>query len=180
MATALFVTTTDVKRFTVIDGNVDNDKFIQFIEIAQTIHIQNVLGTDLYEKLQSDISGASLTGNYETLVETWIKPSLIWYAFYEYLTWAGITISNKGAFRHTSESAVSLDSSEIATLEDKAKNIADYYLSRLNDYLCANSNLFPEFTTNSDGDIRPDISPSTGSWYLNFEADPKYKDFLDL
>jgi hypothetical protein len=179
MPTALFVTTTDVKRFTVIDGNVDNDKFIQFIEIAQSIHIQNVLGTDLFEKLQSDIAASTLTGAYETLVETWIKPSLIWYAFYEYLTWAGITVGNKGVYRHTSEAAVVVDPDELEILKNKAKNLADYYLHRLVDYLRANTSSFPEYDTNQDGDVYPDQGPSTGNWYLGFTRNEKYKDFLD-
>lgn len=165
MATSLFVTTTDVKRFTIVDGNVDNDKFINFIEIAQTIHIQNVLGTDLYEKLQSDIAGSTLTGDYQTLVESWIKPCLIWYAFYEYMTFAGVTVNNKGAFRHSSEAAVTLDRDEVMDLKNAAKNYADYYLERLIDYVRLID--FPEYDTNTEGDVYPNASPSTGSWYLD-------------
>ncbi len=41
MATALLVTTDDLKNNTIIDGNVDTAKFIQFMRIAQEIHIQN-------------------------------------------------------------------------------------------------------------------------------------------
>jgi hypothetical protein len=37
MATALFIKPIDIKRNTIIDGNVDVDKFIQFIKIAQQI-----------------------------------------------------------------------------------------------------------------------------------------------
>lgn len=166
MATALFVTTTDVKRFTIVDGNVDNDKFIQFIEIAQTIYIQNILGTDLFEALQSKISGSTLTGDYETLVETWIKPCLIWYAFHEYLTWAGVTVGNKGVFKHTSEAAIVVEPAELNVLLDKAKSYADYYQGRLNDYLCANSGLFPEYVTNSNGDVAPSSDTSTINWYF--------------
>jgi hypothetical protein len=39
-----------------MNGNVDTDKFIQFVKIAQDIHIQNYLGTKLLEKLKSDIT----------------------------------------------------------------------------------------------------------------------------
>ena len=41
MATALFITAKDLKANTLIDGNVDVNKFLQFIKIAQQIHIQN-------------------------------------------------------------------------------------------------------------------------------------------
>ena len=46
MATALLITRDDLVRFTAVNGNVDTDKFIQFIKIAQDIHIQNYLDED--------------------------------------------------------------------------------------------------------------------------------------
>ena len=39
MAEALLITRNDIVRFTALNGNVDTDKFIQFIKIAQDIHI---------------------------------------------------------------------------------------------------------------------------------------------
>ena len=50
---ALFITINDLKRKSIIDGNVDADKLIQFIEVAQDTHIQNYLGGLLYKKLQT-------------------------------------------------------------------------------------------------------------------------------
>jgi len=35
MATALFIKREDLVRNSILDGNVDTDKFIQFIKIAQ-------------------------------------------------------------------------------------------------------------------------------------------------
>ena len=35
MAQALFVTREDIVKYTVMNGNVDTDKFIQFVKIAQ-------------------------------------------------------------------------------------------------------------------------------------------------
>ena len=41
MSTVLFITNQDLKRNTVVNGNVDVDKFIQYIKISQDIHIEN-------------------------------------------------------------------------------------------------------------------------------------------
>ena len=49
---ALFITTDDLRRKSIVGGVVDADKFIQFIEVSQDIHIQNYLGTVLYDKVQ--------------------------------------------------------------------------------------------------------------------------------
>ena len=53
MATALFIKRDDLVRNTFLSGNVDTDKFIQFIKIAQEIHVQNYLGSKLYDKILS-------------------------------------------------------------------------------------------------------------------------------
>jgi hypothetical protein len=55
MAEALLITRQDIVKFTAMNGNVDTDNFIQYVKIAQDIHIQNYLGTDLLEKLKSEI-----------------------------------------------------------------------------------------------------------------------------
>jgi hypothetical protein len=55
MAEALLITRNDVVKFTAMNGNVDSDNFLQYIKISQDIHIQNYLGTDLLEKLKSEI-----------------------------------------------------------------------------------------------------------------------------
>ena len=84
MATALFIKPIDIKRNTIIDGNVDVDKFIQFIKIAQQIHVRNYLGSDLYNKISSDIIADTLTGDYLSLVNTYIQPMLIHFAMVDY------------------------------------------------------------------------------------------------
>jgi hypothetical protein len=39
MAEALLISRNDLVKFTALNGNVDTDKFIQFIKIAQDIHL---------------------------------------------------------------------------------------------------------------------------------------------
>ena len=58
MAQALLITDADLVKFTATNGSVDSDKFVQFIKIAQDIHIQNYLGTKLLEKIEADMCRA--------------------------------------------------------------------------------------------------------------------------
>ena len=69
MAKVLFIQRKDLVTFTAANGNVDTDKLLPYVEMAQDIEVQRLLGTDLYEKLKADISGGTLTGNYLTLVD---------------------------------------------------------------------------------------------------------------
>ncbi len=85
MSKALFVTRHDISVFTAANGNVDNDKLLPRILIAQDIHIQNYLGTDLYNKIQADIVGSSLVDPYLSLLNDYIKPMLLHWSMVEYL-----------------------------------------------------------------------------------------------
>jgi uncharacterized protein YueI len=63
MAYALLISTEDVKKFSILNGNLDVDDFIQYIKIAQDITIQNYLGTDLYNKFQDLILSGDINLN---------------------------------------------------------------------------------------------------------------------
>ena len=51
MAEALLITRDDLVRFTALNGNIDTDTFIQWIKVAQDIHIQQYTGTELLNKI---------------------------------------------------------------------------------------------------------------------------------
>lgn len=166
MATALFISRTDLVKNSIIDGNVDTDKFIQFIKIAQEIEVQNYLGTDLYNKISADITAGTLTGNYLNLVNDYVQPMLIWWAQVNYIPYAAYQIKNGGVFKHTSENAESASRSEVDYLVQKARNTAEYYTRRFVEYMNFNSNLFPEYNSNSDSDVYPDNDSLFNGWVL--------------
>lgn len=166
MAEALLVTRKDIVKFTAMSGNVDTDKFIQYIKIAQDKHIENYLGTDLIDKIKQHIIDDDLAGNYLTLVNEWIKPCLIHWAMVEYLPFAAYSIANKGVFKHTSENAENASRDEVDYLLEKERNTAQYYTDRLIEHLSFNaSSKYPEYYTNNNEDVNPD-KDIFGGWVL--------------
>lgn len=167
---ALFITANDLKRYSIVNGNVDNDKFMQFIEIAQDIHIQNYLGTDLYNKFQTIILNSTINNvvnaDYKFLLDTYIKSMLVHWAMVEYLPFAAYTVANGGVYKHTSETSQSVDKNEIDFLVEKQRNTAQHYTRRFIDYMCFNSATFPEYNSNSNGDMYPDKESDFGGWVL--------------
>jgi hypothetical protein len=244
MAEALLITRQDIVKFTAMNGNVDSDNFLQYIKISQDIHIQNYLGTDLLEKLKSEIilaysgiptaitisnqgtgyttgtainttsttgtglklnitaagglitaatintagtgytvgSTATVTGgtngavtissiydiptNYKNLLVTYVKPMLIHWAMVEYLPFAAYTIANKGVYKHNSENATNVEKVEIDFLIEKERSIAQHYTERFIDYIAFNNDLFPEYNSNSNGDMYPDTNNNYSPWCL--------------
>ena len=166
MAEALLISRSDIVKFTTMNGNVDTDKFIQYIKIAQDTHIQSYLGTDLLEKIQADIIAGSLAGNYLTLLTKYVKPMLIHFAMMEYLHFAAYTISNKGVYKHNSENSDTASMEEINELVASENKIAEHYAQRFVDYICNNSSLFPEYNSNSGEDMFPSSDVNYTNWYL--------------
>jgi hypothetical protein len=167
MAEALFVTRKDIVKYTTVSGGVDTDKFIQYVKIAQNIHIQNYIGTDLYNKISTDIIAGNLGGNYQTLVENHIKPCLVHWSMVEYLPFAAYSVSNKGIFKGTSENSESVSKEEVDFLIEKERTTAQYYTDRMIEHFSFNaSTLYPEYYTNNNDDVFPDKSADFTGWVI--------------
>lgn len=167
MAEALFITRKDLVKFTSTNGGVDTDKFIQYIKIAQNVHIQNYIGTDLYDKISVDIIASQLSGHYESLVENHIKPCLVHWAMVEYLPFAAYTISNKGIYKHSSENSENVSKEEVDFLIEKERTTAQYYTDRMIDHFSFfASSRYPEYYTNNNSDVFPDKDANFSGWVL--------------
>lgn len=168
---ALFISIDDLKKKSIIDGNVDSDKILQFVEVAQDTHIQNYLGGKLYDKLNDLIVDAEINlaenANYKTLLVDYVKPMLIWYAQATYLPFSLFQLKNGGLYKHRSENADTVDKDELDYIIQRARDNAEFYTKRYLDYMCENSTLFTEYTSTSDGKMSPDKDVNyTGGWYV--------------
>ena len=168
---ALFITVQDLKAKSIISGNTDADKLIHYIEVAQDIHIQNYLGGSLYDKLQAlIISGdINLAGNsdYKALRDSYIKPMLTWFTQAEYLPFAMFKIDNGGVAKHRGEDSDTVNFSDVDRMMSKINDRAEFYTRRFLDYMCNNSNKFPEYSNNNNGDMYPDKdADSFTGWVL--------------
>ena len=163
----LFISENVLKKSTTINGNVDVELLRPYMKVAQDVHIHPKLGTDLYNKLQSDITGSSLSGNYETLVEDYIQDALVHWTLYESIPFLGYKIMNQNIVRKTSETSENADLSELNYLREVVRNTAEWYTERLIDYLKNNTSLFTEYSSNSGADL----SPTTQNYFSGMNLD---------
>jgi hypothetical protein len=91
---------------------------------------------------------------------------LIHWAMVEYLPFAAYTIANKGVYKHSSENSENVEKNEVDFLIEKERQIAQHYTERFIDYIVFRNDLFPEYTTNSNGDMYPDTANNYVSWYI--------------
>ena len=169
---ALFISSTELKKKSFIDGSVDSNKLLQYIELAQDVHIQNYLGGRLYKKIESLIVDGTISdaGNsiYKDLLDDYIKPMHIWYSQAVYVPYSSFQIDNGGLFKHTSENAETVQREDLDYLTRKSLANAEFYAKRFLDYMCEYGNDFPEYcTTSSDENMSPDKDINySGGWYL--------------
>jgi hypothetical protein len=167
MATTLFITPNDLKQNTILNGNVDTDLFINFIKIAQQMHVQNYLGTQLYNSITTKINEGNLSDDYLDLVKDYIQPMLIHFAMIDYLPFANYQIRNGGVFKHRTDNSESTSKEELDLLVQKHRTFADFYAQRFVDYMgIFASQKFPEYWLNKDADMFPDTKPSSVNWVL--------------
>ncbi len=168
MATVLFINRTDLMRNSIMDGNVDTNKFIQFIKIAQEIDVQQIMGTQMYNGLSNAIPNIEDPSNarWKTVLDDYIVPMLIWYAQASYMPFAAYQIKNGGVFKHTSENAQSVDKNEIDFLVEKARTNAEWYSRRFIDFMSFNQQTYPEYTNNKNDDLYPSNDATFNGWVL--------------
>ena len=137
----LLITRNDIIKNTPLGGAIDADALLPFIRTAQEKYILNILGTVLYNKLQDDIeSQTTFTGIYEQLVTDYVKPTLIWYGCVEYIPFSAVQFKSNGAVKQQSETGISPSKLEVDYLLNKALSNAEYYSTRMQDFLIAYSN----------------------------------------
>lgn len=168
---ALFITVQDLKSRSIISGNTDADKLIHYIEVAQDIHIQNYLGGSLYDKLQALILSGDIdlaaNSDYKALRDSYIKPMLTWFTQAEYLPFSMFKIDNGGVAKHRGEDSDTVNFSDVDRMMSKINDRAEFYTRRFLDYMCNNSNKFPEYSNNNNGDMYPDKdADSFTGWVL--------------
>lgn len=137
-----------VKKYTPVNGSVDDNFIVAAIATAQDIWVQPYLGDDLMNKLKSDSSGNTLAGNYLTLAQNYVYRAVCWWALADMLTFMTYKIDNGTLVQRTSEDASPVPDAVMKDIKGKAEGNARYYTQRLVDYLCANSSLFPEYSSN--------------------------------
>ena len=187
MAYVLFISEDKLKDSTAINMNVDVQFLLPYVKISQEKYIRSKLGTNLYVAIQGMISGGTIgnvgNANYKLLLDDYIADVLIHYSFYEVLPFLRYKVQNNNVVSKTAENSTPLTRTEAQDLRSEVSNTAQFYTERLVDYLCNNSSLFPEYSTNTGADVTPD----SNAYYqgMNLERyrvnDTKItiRDFLD-
>ena len=160
MSYVLFISEAKLKDSTAINLNVDVDLLLPYVRQSQKLYVETKLGTDLNQKLKDLIVAGTVNlpanAAYKTLLDDYIGDMLPNWAFYHAIPFLRFKIENGNIYSKTSETGNSLSTEESQHLREEVRNTAEYYTERMIDYICNNTSLFPEYSTNTGADVDPD------------------------
>lgn len=153
------ISETYIKQNTPIGTNIDIELLESNIQYAQETYIQDILGTALYQDIQTKYKNQNLNSNEEVLM-LYIKPVLAYRTGEVAIPFLQNQLRNKGIVNMNSENALQADIERMRYLRDELKGRSEFLSQRLITYLCNNSSLFPLYSSPED-----DMYPTNSSQY---------------
>lgn len=163
-----------LKERSIVHGNMDPKLLYPDIKTAQDLYIVPILGTALFNKLQTLIEtypapGSMPASDYKTLLEVYVIDTLINYTLSELPVSISFQFWNKGVIRKQGESTETPSMSDLVDISNRYKQRAESYSQRLRQYLKQNApTKFTEYLQPGNGidTIFPDNNGFTIPIYL--------------
>ena len=156
MTDTVFLSENKLKNFSDLNNALDAGLLKNAVREAQDIHIQRMLGYELYQELITKVNTSSVTGDYLTLMG-FVQDALLYWAYYEALESIYLRPRNNGLL--VPQGGAEANGADIALYDKKrtsVENKAEWYSERLVNYLIDNETKFPKFGTETGMDIFPD------------------------
>jgi hypothetical protein len=171
----LFITEQTFKDRTGASNAIDGKQLFPMIKVAQDMYILPVLGSTLYNRLQTAIDIDNLTVNEKELIDDYLTDALIWYTMAMLPMVMGYQLFSKGFLQKTAEESNTPSRSDLELLESKYKSMAEYYNTRMIRYLQENyANFYEYINTGSGWDVvLPEDKAYTCPIYLGDAIAPK-------
>jgi len=171
MSNVLFISEKTLKANTLINDNVDALYILPAIRTAQDMGLQNLIGTQLFNKLKSMIADGSIedpeNANYKLLLDEYIAPYLEQKVMSDIQLPLAYKMRNSGITQTNNEHQTNTIMKDAQTLANYYDQKATFYSHRLSDYLLANQNIYPEYLKCQDiSDMKASASAYNTGIYL--------------
>lgn len=132
----------------VVDSNVDTGLLNYAIIKAQDMHIQIILGENMYQSVMNQASTSTWNNsNYQLLVQNFIQPALMEWAIYEGLPFLTFKLTNKTVVQQTSDHSTAANISNVDYLRNIYRHTATWYTQRIREQIANNPDSYPEYYT---------------------------------
>jgi len=168
MGQVLFISEKYIKDTSYIDENVDAKLLRNLIADTQEYKVLPIVGTALYEELKTEVLGNNISVLNQTLLSTYIAPSLKFWVLSEGTLIFNYKIMNKAVMKRSGENAEVVQVNELDRLMNYFKERAEYFSERVTKYLVANSSSYPLYCNagNSYDTVHPKDNNFTQGLFL--------------
>lgn len=151
MADALWIDENYLLDNSVIYENTDFKVITPNIIYVQHAYIKPLLGTDLYDQIETAINAQTYTALETTLLDK-LKLAIMNYVIAESASDMVYKWMNKGIVVKTGENSQTISPQQLEFIQDKYKNRAQIFAQRVTDYLIRYSSSYPNYLLNTDYD----------------------------
>lgn len=163
MTDTLLISETKVRSYSDINDSLDDALIKNAVREAQDIVIQPIIGTNLYNTLIEKVDNNSLSGSYQTALDDYVQPALIYASLYNITENVMVRTRNNGLLTPTGgENSVNVDKTMYDAKRQSVFNKQQFYADQLSRYLNENYNEFPELGENT---LLYQFVPDYGSQY---------------
>ena len=156
-----------IKTNSNLNDNVWGKSLLPAIREAQDIYLQTFIGTCLYEKLMElvDTEDIDLTENvqYKDLLDDKIQPFLLYQTISCIIHVLNVKLANYGASVSNDQYLVGLTQKDADLLKNFYEDKANFYAKRMQNFLKANRDSFPELECGCSEDLKPHLDDSARS-----------------
>ncbi len=167
MNNILVISEDTIRTNSELSKNLWSKSLLPAIRTAQDIYLQEFLGSCLYNKILTLISSNTVSdqGNeqYKQLLDDHITPYMIERVVADVIPIVGSKVVNMGVIKSTDEHTQTVSADEVDRIAQLHINKADHYAKRMQHYLKANSELFPELDCGNCGDVKPTLDSAADS-----------------
>lgn len=161
----LIVTADDLKAYSLLDFNIDDQKIIPYILEAQRLYLEPMIGTPFYRKLQ-DVSNRGYV--YDYLVTNYVTHALVSWALGVYIKKAPYQIAEGGVFKHYSTDSELAGANEVRTMAKEEHYKAQDYAWRMAQFIETYKDSYPEWSAVAYEGIKARQSVNhLGGWVMN-------------
>ena len=158
-------------RHSVIDDNTEYDKITPVIELVQDKYILPLLGTSLYNTIETHIlayinNATTIPAAYKTLIDNYILKMMVHYIMYESSPTFKFRYANKGIMTNSSDNGQPIPTNDMEYLMNIWKTNGEMYGDRMIKYLNYNNSTYPTYNNNTGADIFPERNAYDVDIYL--------------
>ena len=164
----------NVKDNTSLDDNVDDKIIKSSIVNSQEIDLQTKLGSVYYDELMEQIANSGLSLDNEAFLLDYVQPFLVQQAFYYVIPSVYLKATNQGLNKITNATnATSVELADVNFMRNSVKDLADFYLERIEKELELNKSKYPTYwdSCTDEQNVKPNKNSYFGGIYISKNND---------